>query len=148
MSLTPAYTCKLCRRTLTLPPGQIIGEKPQERYNRASEMLSEHFGTEHKQEYGFAFLTGNALTGLVVWTQFQHNDKDMLEFVQRNAAGVRRFTSKPELLGRWRITDAMIESIVNSEVSLSRETVIAMLKSMRDQVDEAPEQPPILAVTP
>lgn len=147
MSLTPAYTCKLCRRALTLPPGQIIGEKPEEHQSRVAKMLSEHMGTEHAKEYGFAFMTGNALTGLVICQHFQHNDEKLSAYVQQNATGVRRFTSM--FLGRWRVTDQMIERIVEGELRnlsadqpvLAREVIINMLKSMRDQVDEAPEQP-------
>lgn len=140
MSLTPAYTCSICRRTLTLPPGQIIGEKPEEHQARVAKLLSEHLGADHKEAMAHAMLTGNALMGLVILFHFQHNDAAMHEYIKVHAQGVRRFTSR--FMGRWRITDAMIEqNVADYPLGLSRDEAVKMLKSMRDEIDEAPEQP-------
>lgn len=142
MSLLTGYTCKICRQTLTLPPGQIIGEKPEEREARIARLLSEHMGKNHQPQMAHAMLTGNALVGLVICFHYEHNDQQLHEIVRQKAAGVRRFTS--QFLGRWRITDEMIESMVEQQMPYEsdiRDEAIRLLKSMRDQIDEAPEQP-------
>lgn len=142
MSLTPVYTCKICRRSLTIQGPPLIGEKPEDYQAKVAKMLSEHLGKEHEQQMAGAMLTGNALGGLIICHHFSHNDPDLQKYVQLHAASVRRFTGA--FIGRWRITDTMIESMVNghfAEDDPSRGMVIGWLKSMRDQVDEAPEQP-------
>lgn len=148
MSLTPVYTCQICRRSLTLPGTLIVGEKPEAHQARVAELLSEHVATEHKQDFGHAAITANALMGMMMVSLFQHNDNVLKDIVAQGAAKVRRFTGRPEFLGRWRVTDAMIEGIVrqsspndSASATLQYSTVIEMLKSMRDQIDEAMEQP-------
>lgn len=141
MSLTPVYTCQICRRSLTLPGPLIVGEKPEAHQARVAEMLAGHVATEHKEEFGQAALTANALMGMMTVSLFQHNDNVLKAQIAEGAAKVRRFTGRPEFLGRWRIADAMIEQIVGQHDELPREVVIAMLQSMRDQADEAMEQP-------
>lgn len=139
MSLTPVYTCQICHRCLTLPGPLIVGEKPEAHQGRVATLLTEHIATQHEKEFGDAAATANALMGMMTVSLFVHNDAVLKDQIAEGAAKVRRFTGRPEFLGRWRVTDAMIEQIVGHE--LPRATVVEMLKSMRDQIDEAMEQP-------
>src|ERR1035437_1112031 len=105
-TLTPTYTCSICRQTFQTAGTPIIGEKPTDRMNRTMGLLAEHLGTVHKEQFAQIYLAGNQFAGWIMAQQFQHNDVDIARETDKTRGHLRK------LLKKVSITDEMIDAQV------------------------------------
>ena len=139
-ALAPAYTCNVCRKTLSLKGPPIIGEQPQQRMQRVTEMLAHHLGTEHKERMFHCFMAGQQFGGWLVMQQYTHSDAPLLSHGEEVRIKTRQFTK------RVNVTDDAIAKQVHDHLHMidapGRAVVIALLKGLRDSLDETPADPP------
>ena len=135
-ALAPAYTCNVCKKTLSLKGPPIIGEQPQQRMQRVSEMLAHHLGTEHKDRMFNIAMAGQQFAGWLTFNQYSHNDAPLLAHAEEVRTKTRQFTK------RVVVTDEAIKKQVHDHLQIidapAREVVIALLKGVRDVLDETP----------
>jgi len=134
-ALAPAYTCRICRKTLTLNSVPIIGEQMPQRLGRVAQALYQHFEAEHKKESVILGIGGQQYAGWRLTEMFAHNDADLER--ESNAARLqfRQHTK------RVQISDETIEKQVYAHLgSLNADqmvTAIGLMKGLRDSLDEA-----------
>jgi len=147
-SLAPTYTCKFCRRTFSLNGPVIIGEKPEDRIGRLSQKLWDHLGTEHKNETAQVLLAGQQFSGWLMFSQFENNDAELLKQGEQLRLMFRQTTK------RVHVSDEEIEQQVGHIIrphglgdgpldkNETRKTVIALLKALRNTLEEIQPQKP------
>ena len=134
--LVAGYTCRFCRQTLTLKDSMIVGEKQEERMARALNMMVEHVGTTHKEQFAQIFAATQQIQGWLIAQQFSHNDKAL----SAEAEGIRLQFRK--ISKRIVITDELIEKQVGAFLSTpeyeadAKAAIVKMLKGFRDSLDE------------
>lgn len=136
--LIPAYTCQVCRRTLTLSGPPIIGESREAQLGRVSKMLAEHFGNEHKEQMMQTQIHGMNFAGWLLWSRFQHNNAELEKESEKIRLSIRQFSK------RVHVPDESLESQINTHLKPEtmtpgeiRSTVIRLLKGLRNVLEEA-----------
>ncbi len=138
--LVAGYTCRFCRQTLTLKDSIIVGEKPEERMARALNMMVEHVGSTHKEQFAQIFAATQQIQGWLIAQQFSHTDKAL----SAEAEGIRLQFRK--ISKRVVITDELIEKQVGAFLATDeyeanpKNAIAKLLKGFRDSLDEAPSQ--------
>lgn len=138
-SLAPTYTCKFCRRTFALNGPPIIGEKVEERVGRLSQTLWKHLGEVHKNETAQILLAGNQFSAWLMFSQFENNDAELFQEAEKMRHMFRQTTK------RTHISDEEITEQVRKldfETATVDITVIALLKAMRNTLEEITPQKP------
>lgn len=137
--LSPVYTCQICRRTLSLNGPVIVGETHEARMARISQVLADHLGQNHKEQMIEIMMIANGFAGFLMWQQYQHTNQDLVKQSELMRSKIRSFTK------RVHVPDQKIEQQIarwsppGDEEQL-RQEVIALLKGLRDSLDEV--QPP------
>jgi hypothetical protein len=137
-ALAPAYTCRICRKTLAFNEPPIIGEKPEQRMAKVGKMLADHLGTEHNARMVEFYLASQELIGWMVSEQFTHNNTDLAATANATRLNIRRYTKKVA------ISDETIEKQVYAHLgtlnAVQTATAIGLMEGLRDSLDEAPSK--------
>jgi len=142
-ALVGAYTCSICRQTLTLKDPILIGEKPAERRNRIGQMMLEHLAQHHDKHLALMFAAGEGFKGYLYSRTFTHNDSDLAAAQSLSQENFRKFVVPAKPI----ITDQQIEQTVDQHLNLQnnlkgaisdqsigdlRNLIVVMMKQMRD----------------
>lgn len=137
-ALSPHYTCKLCRRTLTISGPPIIGENTAQKLGKVAQMMANHLGQEHQKEMVGIGIAGQQIVGWLITEQFQHNDEALSKASDDARLQFRRKTK------RVQIPDSLIEHQAYEHLGAlptkDYNTVVGLLKGLRETIEENPPE--------
>lgn len=147
-SLSPTYTCQICRKTFGIQGTPIVGEPAEQKALRTLNMLAAHLQESHKEAIGAATTCAVELSRMLIMSTFRHNDAFLLADSERIRRGLRQASFSPA----DHISDATIEAQVEAHIMRHegheasygqiRSKAIAVLKDLRDRLEGAPPQKP------
>lgn len=135
-ALTPAYTCRHCRKTLTLSGPPIIG---QARLPQVGQLLVDHLAAEHQQLLAALGMEGQKVAGWLFAEQFKHNDDELSAASNQVRLQFRRGTQR--VIVRDENLQAQIETHIPFAPAETKATVLALLKGLRDTLEEVTAPP-------
>lgn len=146
-TLSPTYTCTICRRTFSFTGQIIVGQSREERMARVAQQLATHLGNDHKEDMAQAMMAGSHHVGWLITSKvFKHNDPDLMHEQLVYRMRLRRLADEIE------VTDERIEKQVQGmfgdeyhgrTIEQTKGCVVSLMKQMRDAILEVGQFDPL-----
>lgn len=133
----PITTCRICNQQFANRPMEIpiIGEPASVQTERFVMALAEHLRKKHGELFGRIANSGKMLMGFLALTQYDSQDKSLLDMREMIRYDIHRTTARVNITDQH-ITKALVELGLGLE-SQERLRIEMLIRDLRDLLSDA-----------